>query len=279
MLFLLLQPCLFIQAQKKPAYILYNGEGHKVSYHKMIGILKKTDIILFGEYHNNAIAHWLELELAKDLQPLRKLEMGAEMFESDNQEAVNLYLRGAINAHQLDSMARLWKNFKTDYQPLLDFARDHGIDFTATNIPRHYASQVAKYGFSTLDSLPDSEKKWMAPLPMRYDAELPGYKNMLTMMPGHGGENLPKAQNAKDATMAYFIMKYHKPGDLFIHYNGSYHSQDGEGIIWHLRQINPALKIGSITVVTQKDITHLEQDHKHKAGFIICVDEDMTNTY
>ena len=56
------------------------------------------------------------------------------------------------------------------------------------------------------------EKTWMAPLPMDYDANLPGYVKMVEMMGGHGGANMPKAQATKDATMAYFILQHFKPG-------------------------------------------------------------------
>ena len=138
---------------------------------------------------------------------------------------------------------------------------------------------VAKGGFSALDTLSAKEKSWIAPLPIAYDPELPGYKNMLAMMGGHSGENLPKAQAIKDATMAHFILKYYQPGSLFIHFNGSYHSENHEGIVWYLQKAKPALKISTIQVVSQKDVTKLLAENKGKADYIICVDEDMTNTY
>jgi len=99
------------------------------------------------------------------------------------------------------------------------------------------------------------------------------------MMGGHGSANMPKAQAIKDATMAYFILQHSVPGSLFIHYNGSYHSENHDGIVWHLKHAQPNLKIATVTTVSQKDIRHLEKDNQHKADFIICVDEDMTNTY
>ena len=102
---------------------------------------------------------------------------------------------------------------------------------------------------------------------------------MLAMMGGHSGENLPKAQAIKDATMAHFILKYYQPGSLFIHFNGSYHSENHEGIVWYLQKAKPALKISTIQVVSQKDVTKLLAENKGKADYIICVDEDMTNTY
>ena len=138
---------------------------------------------------------------------------------------------------------------------------------------------VSKGGFAEVDQISAKEKTWIAPLPIAYNAELPGYKNMLAMMPGHGGENLPKAQAIKDATMAYFILQYYNPGSLFIHYNGSYHSENYEGIVWYLKNSKPELSIETITTVSQKDIQQLLKENKYKADFIICVDEDMTTTY
>lgn len=268
-----------LMAQQKPAYILYNSKGKKVSYQKMIKQLVENDVVLFGEYHNNAIAHWLQLSVTKDCHSQKSLVLGAEMFEQDNQAALNNYLSGSISAKGLDSAARLWKNYPTDYAPLVNFAKEQKMVFAATNIPRKYASIVAKGGFQALDTLSSKEKSWIAPLPIAYDAELPGYKNMIAMMGGHGGENLPKAQAIKDATMAHFILANSKPGSLFIHYNGSYHSENYEGINWYLKKQSPNIKIATITTVSQKDIKSLLAENKGKADYIICVDADMTNTY
>lgn len=265
--------------QDKTPYVLYNAKGKKLSYKKMIKVLKEKDIVLFGEYHNNAIAHWLQLEVTKDMKQSRDLVLGAEMFEADNQEPLDLYLQGKLSAKGLDSNARLWKNYPTDYAPLVNFAKENKLAFAATNIPRKFASLVSKGGFEKLDSLSAKEKSWIAPLPVAYDAELPGYKKMLEMMGGHGGPNLPKAQAIKDATMAHFILQYYKSGSLFIHYNGAYHSDNYEGILWYLKRQRPELRYATISTVSQKDIHSLEAANKGKADFIICVDEDMTNTY
>ena len=268
----------FIFCQEKPAYVLYNAKGKKISYGKMIKVLKEKDIVLFGEFHNNPIAHWLQLEVTTDLKQYRDLVMGAEMFEQDNQPALNLYLQGKISARGLDSMARLWKNYPTDYAPLVNFAKENNISFAATNVPRKYAAMVAKGGFEALDTITAREKSWMAPLPIAYDPELPGYKKMLEMMGGHSGANLPKAQAIKDATMAYYILQYYKAGSLFLHFNGSYHSDNYEGILWHLKNKRPELKYGTITTVSQKNLHTLLAENKGRADFIICVDENMTTT-
>lgn len=268
-----------LAAQHKPAYVLYTAAGKKTNYGKMIRSLQTKDIVLFGEYHNNPISHWLQLTVVKDLHPLRELILGAEMFEADNQEALNQYLRGEIDAKGLDTLARLWKNYPTDYAPLVNFAKTNKLSFAATNIPRRYAAMVARGGFEALDALSAQEKAWMAPLPMAYDAELPGYKAMLEMMAGHGGPNLPKAQASKDATMAHFTLQYYRKGSLLIHFHGAYHSDNYEGILWYLRRQQPSLRYATITTVSQSDTGKLLPENKGKADFIICVNEDMTTTY
>jgi len=269
----------FIFSQGKPAYKLFNAKGNKVSYNKMIKTMNKADVVLFGEHHNNPIIHWLQFETTKDLFQKRKLILGAEMLEADNQKVLDDYLAGNIDEKALDTLARLWNNYKTDYQPLVDFAKNNQLKFIATNIPRRFASKVFRGGFEVLENLTNEEKFWVAPLPIKYDKTLPGYVKMKEMMGGHGGENLPKAQAIKDATMGYFITKNRTNRSLFIHYNGSYHSDNYEGIYWYLKELNNEIKIVTITVVEQENIKKLKKEELKKADFIIVVPKTMTKTY
>ena len=268
-----------LHAQDKSVYQLFDKNGKKVAYKKLLKAALETEVVLFGEYHNNPICHWLELELAKDVAADKAIVMGAEMFEADNQKAVNQYLAGSIDQKKLDSTARLWPNYKTDYKPLLDFAKDNAIKFVATNIPRRYASQVAKKGFEALELLSPEEKSWMAPLPMPYDASLSGYVNMMKMMGEHTSPNMPKAQASKDATMGYFIVQNLQSNTVFLHYNGTYHSDYFEGISWYLQSYKPGTKIITIATVEQKDIDKLDSEHYNKADFILVIDEDVTKSY
>jgi uncharacterized iron-regulated protein len=258
---------------------LYNAKGKQVSYKKMIKEMTASDVVLFGEHHNNPIVHWLQYETTVDLAKNSSLTLGAEMFEADNQQQLNEYLAGEIDQKAFDTLARLWKNYPTDYKPLVDFAKTNHFKFIATNVPRKYASYVYKGGFESLDTLSVQEKLWIAPLPIAYDANLPGYVNMKAMMGGHGGDNLPKAQAIKDATMAYFILKNRTENNLFIHYNGSYHSDDYEGINWYLIQAEPTLKITTVSVIEQDDISKFNTEEKAQADFIIVVPTTMTKTY
>jgi uncharacterized iron-regulated protein len=265
--------------QDKQAYEIFDAKGTKTSYEKIIKTALKNKIVLFGEYHNNPIVHWLQYEFTKDLFAKKGLVLGAEMFETDNQNQLNDYLSGKINQKVLDSTARLWKNYKTDYKPLVDFAKDKKVSFIATNIPRKYASMVYKKGLEELQTISFEEKKLMAPLPIEFNGELPGYKEMLKMEGNHAGDKMPKAQAIKDATMAWFILKNLKENYIFIHYNGTYHSDNFEGISWYIKEHNPEVSIMTIATVEQKDVKDLEKENLGKADFIIVVDEDMTKTH
>ena len=268
-----------LNAQDKKAYQLFDKKGKKVTFDKVIKETLKTEVVLFGEFHDNPICHWLQLELTKEIAAKRQVVLGAEMIEADNQRQLNDYLSGKITQKQLDSTARLWPNYKTDYKPLVDFAKEKKISFIATNIPRRYASMVHKKGFEILETLTDEEKTWIAPQPIAYNKNLPGYTQMMTMMGEHTSPNMPKAQASKDATMAYFIAKNVKIKSVFIHFNGSFHSDNFDGINWYLRKYQPEIKIVTISTVEQNQLKKLENEHLNKADFILVVDENMTKTH
>lgn len=268
-------------SQDKKAFELYNQKGDKISYQSILDSISKTDVVLFGEFHNNPISHWLQFELVSDLKADSiHLVIGAEMFETDTQKALDLYLNDSINENEFRKKARVWSNYATDYKPVIEFAKSTSTPFVTTNIPRPYATKVYKEGgFSALDSLPAEEYAWIAPLPIPFDIELDSYQNMLDMMGGHGGEDLVKAQAIKDATMAHFILKNLQPNQVFFHLNGSYHSNDFEGIYWYLKTYNDDVDVLTISTVEQEDLNNLEEEHHNKANFMIVVDEDMTKTY
>ena len=127
--------------------------------------------------------------------------------------------------------------------------------------------------------VPAKEKKWIAPLPIPFDPDIPSYKAILSMMGGHGSPDLIKAQACKDATMAHFIIQNLQKGELFIHYNGAYHSNYYEGILWYVKKQQPNISFGTISTVCQENVQKLKKENIGKADFIIVVDADMTKTY
>ena len=262
-----------------PNYALFDAKGRKLSHKRMMAKVAAGDVVLFGELHNNSIAHWMQLVVARGLADKGPLVLGAEMIEADDQAALDRYLRSEIDAKALDTLARLWRNHPTDYAPLVELARERELPFIATNVPRRYARAVARGGFEALDTVPEAERAWMAPLPIAFDPTLPGYVGILAMMGDHGSPDVVKAQAVKDATMAHFILRSLRPGSRFLHFNGTYHSDRYEGIGWYLRQARPGVRQVTIATVTQQRVDKLGKEHLGKADIILVVDESVPGSY
>ena len=266
-------------AQHLPAYQIYNGQGKRVSFAKMVRKLAAKDIILFGEIHDSPIDHWLQLELVKALHNKHDLILGAEMFESEDQAAINSYLRGDRERLTDDKSIDIWPNYRTDYAPLVEFAKKEGLPFIATNVPDRFAKMVYFSGLASLDTLDASDRSHLAPLPIPFDKNLKTYHSIFTLWPDHASDELVMAQALKDATMAHFISKYYQDHHLFLHINGTYHSEWYEGILWYLEKYRANLKYATIATVEQSAVRPLLDEHFGLADFIICVDEEMTETH
>lgn len=275
-----------VNCQNFEPFKFFDKKSNEISSKDLINDLSNYDVVLIGEQHDNSINHWLEKKITEILFDKKKgqIILGAEMFERDNQNALDSYLAGRIDPKVLKDSVRLWKNYETDYRPLLDFARDKKLKFIATNVPRKYASQTSKKGLESLNQLPENEKKYIAKLPIEVTLETPGYKEMKSLMGDHVDElklmNFISAQAIKDATMAESILSNLQTGKTFIHYNGDYHSKQYGGIYWYLKKKNPNLKIAVISVF-ESEKTELVVPEKDfvPTEFNLVIPSDMTKTY
>lgn len=277
---LVLTSAFTLSAQKVKGYEIFNSKGKKVSYEKMIKSLKTGEFIFFGEYHDNPISHWLQLEVLQGLHEEHgdDLILAFEMFEQDQQGLLDAYVDQKIDAKVFEDSCRLWPNYHTDYKPLVDFARSNSLRCVASNIPRRYASLLFKQGREALDALSDEEKSWIAPLDFVVDTTLSQYAK-LQEMAMHGMGSFTEAQAIKDATMAHFSLQNMNEESILYHVNGAYHSDYHQSIIWYIKQNKPDANVVSITTVSQTDVNKLDEENRGRADFIICVDENMTSTH
>lgn len=270
-------------SQHDKAFVIYNAKGKVVKYKELKSKSLAGNAVLFGEYHDNPIVHWLQFELTRDAysQHGLNLMLGFEMFEQDQQHVLTRYLHGAIPEKSLKDSLRLWPNYDTDYAPLIEFAKTNNIPCIADNIQRKYASLMFKKGRSAFDTISPSILNQMADPYFNLDTSLSQYsalRKMASHMPAGGGFML-ESQAFKDATMAKFILANMQATTFFMHYNGAYHSDFYQGIMWYLLQARPDLRITTISTVTQADINSLNNEHLGRADFIICVPENMTKTH
>ncbi|RZS97068.1 ChaN family lipoprotein [Cecembia calidifontis] len=264
------------------AFKIYNKDGKEVSFETMATAAAQAEVTFFGELHNNAMAHWLQLRLLKSLQSGNgQVVLAAEFFERDDQLNINEWFSGKITDKNFETEAKLWNNYITDYKPLMLFAKQNKIPFVASNIPRKYASLVSREGLKGLDSLSEEAKKYFATLPLEVDKTLPGYKGMADLMHGSSMnmDFMVEAQAIKDATMAYSLYDFLQKGNVILHVNGSYHSNNYEGIVWYLKRDFPQTKIMTINTVEQQEILSLDEKHLQTADFIIVIPLDGPKSY
>ena len=85
-------------SQDKPAIKYLPEKGKKLIMRIFVKAADKSDVVFFGELHDNPIAHWLELEMTRSLFAAKgkDLILAAEMFETDNQILIDEYFAGII---------------------------------------------------------------------------------------------------------------------------------------------------------------------------------------
>jgi uncharacterized iron-regulated protein len=270
-----------IKAQGE-AYQFFTNKGKKIDLKDVLKEAKDADAVFFGELHNNSLGHWLQLQVLKGLQAENSdLVVGSEIFEREDQLNLDEWFLGQITESNFEAEANLWKNYNTDYRPILRYAKEKGLTFIATNVPRKYASLVSKSGLSALDELSPQAKKYFAKLPVEVDMNMPGYVAMKDMMHGAPGnsEFMIQAQALKDATMAESLFESLHAGKKIYHINGSYHSKDGEGILWYLKREFPDLKSLDIHMVTQDQLDKLEDENAKAGEIILVLPSDSHTTY
>jgi len=265
----------------KEAYVIYTSNGKKTNFQSIEKQALLADFVFFGEFHDNPISHWLQLELTQSMYAKfqSNLIVGFEMFEQDQQAILDAYIDGKMDEKTFKDSCRLWPNYSTDYKPLVDFAKENKLKCIASNVQRKYASLLFKKGRGALDTLASTIKAQMADIQFEIDTTLSQYR-VVREMGGHDmGLNMVEAQAFKDATMAKFILKNSKPNSKFIHFNGAFHSDFHQGILWYIRKEKPNAKFLTISTVTQVEMDKLDKENFQKADFIICVPESMTRTH
>lgn len=269
-------------AQKDmPAYRLFDSNGKSVDFKKVVDRAAEVDVVFFGEQHNDPIAHWLQLELTRALDQRGGVVVGMEMFEFDDQIIVDEYLNNKMNESSFTKEAKVWPNYSTDYRPVIEYAKEKSVPVIATNIPRRYASLVSKEGQVGLLEL-EGVKSFVPALPFDVTKEDRGYAEMEEMMQGHGhGMDMSlfvEAQAIKDYTMASNIFGNLPEDGVFLHLNGTFHSQYRAGIVPYLLKEKPELKIVVIASVPAETM-EFSEEWAELGDYILVTPERMTKTH
>ncbi|MDR6944445.1 ChaN family lipoprotein [Mucilaginibacter pocheonensis] len=237
-------------------YKIYRTSTQKpVTITDIVDNAAKTDVLFFGEEHNDSTAHNLEYAIFKDLANKypHQTALSMEMFQTDCQLVLNEYLGDLIREKNLITEARAWPNYN-DYRPLVEFAKQNHLPVIAANAPSRYTSMVTHGGLASLQQLSAQAKTYLPPLPID-TATGAYYDKFVKTMGGHeamAGMQMYQSQNLWDATMAWSIAQFLKshPGFKILQLNGGFHSEEKLGAVAQLKKYAPNARILTIAAYT-----------------------------
>ena len=243
-------------------WIVLSATGTPTNLEALTQDLMRADVVFLGEEHDNDVGHAAQLEILKALHGARPdLVLSMEMFERDVQGVLDDYLKGRINEDKFLEHARPWGNYKKHYRPLVEFARQNGIDVIAANAPRPSARKMSLTGRVKSAYV---ARETTAPENRYFEL----FKEAMKDHPGEIGaaamSKMYQAQCLKDDTMAESIAMYlaERPyrAPLVVHVNGKFHSDYGLGTAARLRQRRPLAR----TVVLSMTSTEKPEEFSDK---------------
>ena len=273
-------------AQSYPFHRVYDTKGKRfVDFEVMVAKLATQDLVFLGEQHNDPRTHQLQTAVLEGIARRRSgpIALALEMFERDVQGSLDAYLAGSLTEAQFLAASRPWPNYPTDYSTMVEFARANQWPVIAGNIPRRYASQVARRGLVAIDSLPAAERGFVAEqLDCPRDAYWERFRGVMGDMSGHGtpmsAEQVEamvwrtyEAQCIKDETMGEAVAAAHlAAGALVIHANGSFHSDYRLGTVDRAQRRAPKARTMVVSFVPVADLdTALSRDQRKLGDFVV----------
>lgn len=265
---------------------VFDGKGDDSGIDAIISAAANTDVLFLGETHDDAVAHAIQLELFRliieNYGKDRRVVLSMEMFERDVQVVVDEFLNGLIREDHFMMSSRPWGNFKTDYKPLFDLAKEKKLEVIAANAPRRYVNMVSRNGRQALAKLSPAARTWLPPLP--YAEASPAYTAKFRSLMGGSSEammgldNILSSQSLWDASMAYWISRSlakDKRG-LVVHLNGLFHTESRLGTVEHLMKYRPKARAIVVTMRPENEFRSFDQKrHSGIGDFVILTDASV----
>jgi len=272
-----------------PSYVphrVYNTKRKRfVDFEAMLADVMYSDMLFLGEQHDDPGTHRLQLAALEGLARRRSnVLLSLEMFERDVQGLLDSYLAGATSEADFLAGSRPWPAYRTDYRPMVEFARAWKWPVIASNVPRRHASLVARVGMAGLDSLASVERGYVArdmncPLDEYYTrfaatmGDMRAHSPPGTTMTEEQADAMLKrtyyAQCVKDETMGESIaaaMNAAPPRPLVVHMNGAFHSNYRLGTVPRAADRMKGKRVSVVTFVPVANLDTANAKEMRKIG-------------
>jgi uncharacterized iron-regulated protein len=271
-------------------YRIYHGDGTAATMDQLLAASAAAEVTFIGEPHDDPIAHYLEQQVLRSTWDA-KLALSLEMFERDVQYVLDEYLADLITETNLTESGRAWKNYASDYRPLVEFAKEKKMPVIASNAPRRYVDRVNRLGAGSLDQIEPEGRRFLPPLPYgkASEAYAARFARVMKGHQGNGGSPLSdsaerslEAQSLWDASMAYSISEFltAHPGTRILQVNGSFHTSQRLGIVEHLLAYRPQTRGLVVTIVRDKSFPTFDTGTMYGEGdFVIVTDPGVPRSF
>jgi uncharacterized iron-regulated protein len=262
---------------------IFDAKGNSATVEQVLTAIGENEAVFLGEQHDDAVGHAVQMEIFQravaQYAATRRMALSLEMFERDVQIVLNEYLKGLISETQFIASSRPWGNYKTDYRPLVELAKEKKLPVIAANAPRRYVNMVSRNGREALNALTKEAKHWLAPLPYGEPSE--SYSKKFKALMGTspeaqmGIDKILSSQSLWDATMANSVYRFLKDNDnsLVIHLIGSFHTESRLGTVEHLLKYRAKTKALVVTVRYEDDFKTFDKaKHTDLGDFVILTD-------
>jgi len=128
--------------------------GKPIEIEAFLAVLRTKKIIYVGERHDQPRDHGAQYAILRQLdREVASVAIGMEMFQVPFQESLDRWSAGLIDETVLREETEYDERWGFDfsmYRPILEYARNRGIQVVALNARRELAHAVAKGGLESL---------------------------------------------------------------------------------------------------------------------------------
>ncbi|WP_435276299.1 ChaN family lipoprotein [Psychrobium sp. nBUS_13] len=245
-------------------YQLLSPDGNEISIEQLVSQHSDANVFMVGEFHAHPGVHLFQAKLMAHLAAQNiPLALSMEQFTRSDQGILSQYVAGEVGEITLTKKTKVWDNYKSDYRPLVEIAKEQSLPVIAANAPRDIVKCIGRQGPQYLSKLSTQQRALVANTIDISDS--PYRQKFLSNMRGMSLNEkrigqMFGAQMAWDATMAESIANHltNNPNHRVFHIAGRFHIMNGLGTGAELKKLKPHVNIVNITATMAQEKSEIQ---------------------